>query len=115
MPYPLYHRATQRVYPLGVACTLQAYITDICIQASRPLAKHQDTADTLDLATGSGSLSIRRFLGSTRFSIPNGISIGLAVFAQLMADSPNTFFNTLQWAPFPPEIARSRGVIWTPI
>jgi len=39
------------------------------------------------------------FLGSTRLSIPNGISIGSAVFAQLTADSS----YTLQWAPQSPK------------
>ena len=45
------------------------------------------------------------FLGSTRLSIPNGISFGSAVFAQLTAESP----YTLQWAPLSPKTAPSRG------
>jgi len=41
-------------------------------------------------------------LGPTRVHIPNGISIGSAVFAQLTAESP----YSLQWAaPFPVKIA----------
>ena len=39
-----------------------------------------------------------RFLGSTRVPIPNSISIGSAVYAQLMAERP----NTLQWAALSP-------------
>jgi len=48
------------------------------------------------------------FLGPTRVHIPNGVSIGSAVFAQLTAERP----YTLQWAtPFPPplKIAHSHG------
>jgi len=40
---------------------------------------------------------LTRFLGPTRVSIPNDISIGSAVFAQLMAERS----YTLQWAAFP--------------
>jgi len=39
------------------------------------------------------------FLGATPLSIPNGISIGSAVFAQLAADS----HNTSQWTSPPPK------------
>jgi len=52
---------------------------------------------------GSRLLSNAWFLGSTRLSIPNGISIGSAVFAQLTADS----HYTLQWAPFSPKMSFS--------
>jgi len=46
----------------------------------------------LPLSTGdlAGPSSNIWFLGSTRLSIPNRISIGSAVFAQLTADSPYT-------------------------
>ena len=46
------------------------------------------------------------FLRTTRVHIPNGKSIGSAVFAQLTAES----LYTLQWAPLSPKI----GWIWTP-
>jgi len=47
-----------------------------------------------------------RFLGPTRVQIPNGISIGSAVFAQLIAECP----YTLQCAaPLPLKIAVSCG------
>ena len=46
------------------------------------------------------------FLGSTRLSIPNSISIGSAIFAQLMAECR----YTLQWAAsFPLKITSSHG------
>ena len=46
------------------------------------------------------------FLGPIRAHNPNGISIGSAVFAQMIAECP----YTLQWnAPFPPKIVPSRG------
>jgi len=46
------------------------------------------------------------FLGSTRLSIPNCISISSAVFAQLKAEGP----SILQWAaPFSLKIAHSHG------
>jgi len=46
------------------------------------------------------------FLGSIRVPIPNSISIGSAVYAQLMAERP----NTLQWAALSPlKIAPSHG------
>ena len=38
------------------------------------------------------------FLGPTGVQIPNVITIGLAIFAQLMAERP----HTLQWAALPP-------------
>jgi len=47
----------------------------------------------------SGSPSNAWFLGSIRVSIPNGISIGVAVFAQLKADAP----HTLRWVPLSPK------------
>jgi len=50
------------------------------------------------------------FLGSTRLSIPNCISIGSAVFAQITAGSR----YTLQWAPLFPKIAPSHAEMWTP-
>ena len=48
-----------------------------------------------------------RFLGPTQVHVPNGISIGSAVFAPLMAESP----YTVQWAapPFPLKIDPLRG------
>jgi len=53
-----------------------------------------------------------RFLELIRAHNPNGISIGSAVFAQMIAQYP----YTLQWdAPPPPlKIAHSHGEIWTP-
>jgi len=54
-------------------------------------------------AYGIYTPSNTRFLGLTPFSIPNGMSIGSAVFAQLTAESP---YTKLQWiAPFPLKIA----------
>jgi len=43
------------------------------------------TPSKLPLPLG-GSASVAWFLGSTELSIPNGISIGSAVFAQLTAE-----------------------------
>jgi len=52
------------------------------------------------------------FLGPVWAHNPNGISIDLAVFAQMTAECP----YTLQWeAPFPLKIAPFRGGICTPI
>ena len=45
------------------------------------------------------------FLGSTRLSIPNGISLGSAVFAQLTAESP----YTMQWATLSPKLPLPTG------
>jgi len=44
-------------------------------------------------------------IGSVRLSVPNGISIGSSIYAQLMADSP----YILQWVPFPPKLSISMG------
>jgi len=52
-------------------------------------------------------LSNTCFLGPTRVHNPNGISIGSAVLAQLIAESP----YTLQWAPLSPKIADTHGVL----
>jgi len=60
---------------------------------------------------GSGTPSNTWFLGPIRTHIPNGISIGSAVFAQMTAGCP----YTLQWdAPSPLKIASSHGgsVTW---
>jgi len=52
------------------------------------------------------SLSNTCFLGPTRIHIPNGISIGSAIFAQLTAER----LYTLQWAAPPPSnLPLSRG------
>jgi len=45
------------------------------------------------------------FLGSTQLSIPNGISLGSAVFAQLTAESP----YTMQWATLSPKLLLPTG------
>jgi len=59
---------------------------------------------------GFGPASNICFIGPTPLNIPNGISIGSAVFAQLTAGSP----CTLQWAAsFPLKIDPLRGEIWT--
>jgi len=51
------------------------------------------------------------FLRPIQAHNPNGISIGLAVFAQITAESP----YTLQWdTTFPLKIALFHGGIWTP-
>jgi len=51
------------------------------------------------------------FLGSTQLSIPNGISIGSAVFAELTVESPVLYNGH----PFPPKLPPSHGGrIWTP-
>jgi len=47
----------------------------------------------------------------TRVHDINGKSIGSAVFAQLMAESP----YTLQWAPLSPKLPLPMGGSWTPI
>jgi len=54
---------------------------------------------------GIWTLSNTWFLWSTRLSIQNGISIGSAVFAQITADSPDSFY----WAPFPKKLPLSTG------
>jgi len=54
---------------------------------------------------GPGPWSNLWFLGSTRLSIADGISIDSAVFAQLMANSP----YSLHWGPISPKIATSHG------
>jgi len=52
------------------------------------------------------------FLGPIQIHIPNGISIGSAIFAQLTAES----HYTLQWAaPFPLQNFRVARGIWTSI
>ena len=53
----------------------------------------------------SGHALNARFLGSTRLSNPNGMSIHSVVFAQLTADSP----YTLQLAAPSPQITGSHG------
>jgi len=49
-------------------------------------------------------------IGPTQVHIPNGISIGSAVFAQITAEGPYTF----KLAAPPHKIAFSHGEIWTP-
>ena len=58
-----------------------------------------------------GPSSNTRFLRPIRAHNPNGISIGLAVFAQMTAESP----YTLERAPLSPKIAHPHRGIWTPI
>ena len=54
--------------------------------------------------------------GPTRLSIPNGISIGSAIFAQLSAESPCRLGYTLQLATILPiKTVPSHVRIWTPI
>jgi len=62
-------------------------------------------------AWGTWTPSNTYFLGPIRVHNPNGISISLAVHAQLMADSP----YTLQWASLPSKNCPFPRGIWTPI
>jgi len=52
------------------------------------------------------------FLGPTWDHIPNGISIGSAIFAQLTAKSPYTLKMGCSFPPL--KIAHSHGRTWTP-
>ena len=63
------------------------------------------------LVGASASPSNTRSAGSRRLSIPNGILIGSAVYAQLKSEDP----YTLQWAAlFPLKAFPSHLAMWTP-
>jgi len=74
------------------------------------MPRHVLSPKSCSFARGSGLPSNIYFLGHIQVQIPNGIWIGSAVSAQLIADSP----YTLQWAPLSPKITHSYGEIWTP-
>jgi len=65
-------------------------VQPFCTAHGRALSEMSRHASNCPFPRGSERTSNTWFLWSTRLSIPNGILIGSAVYAQLTADSPYT-------------------------